>query len=673
MSGLTVNQKAANFGESLVLYVDTATQGSYDSFDYGISFFSGTQRKRTIQFAMPDPLQKYIPTGVSEAQKAKLLARIALYTIHPRLHDCFASLLASGQFISGVIGPGETAAFQADVFSRKEYKLKYTSELVGARSGYPTFREMHDVLSKWEEIVDLTFAAEGRNSCLNDWYDPSLMPMGNMGFGQFVISALMSLSAPFACHFVEDLYYSIAKAAITDIEEVEEGKVRVTWSQGMLQAQSNLDWSDMTLREVYPNLIKAIALQKTGAVRKSVGEYEVQVIDENSIYGKYFNAGKGFTYNPPGLDIASSDIPELTDEEVADVVNPDIIDEDITPISDVQKQEWDPDNVRVINIPEVQDQVLTVADCDHLEDDSAPLELAAELGVLSQADRANLKKSLEWHGLTEKQLKKKVECKKVKPDVRGDLNKELSYAETPVFKETSYRSLAKHFAGQRNAEIKKATDAIIEALGEGGSLDDIVYVNNVDKTKYVVITSGPDLTDDSLPGVIASLEDPDNVPDPTMGRNFWDNALGSPLRYPLISTKDAVGSTKDWSSTKKYISPYVVLYKDKTINLQSFLVLGKIEYDHCVNAYKERAEEGTSGIGLVPKDSKSYWWLLLLIIPLVALLFAVNKATKKIDEQETAKIASERKENEKRPDSQPSATAKKPEKNNNSEEEEISL
>lgn len=670
MAGLTVNQKSANFGESLVLYVDTSTSGSYDSFDYGISFFSGTLRKRTVQFAMPDPLSRFIPSGVNESLRAQLLGRIALYAVHPRLHDCFASLLASGQFISGVIGPGESTPLQADVFSRKEYKLLHTSELVGARSGYPTFREIGETLSQWEGIVTLAERIEGKNSCLDDWADPSLLPQGDIGFSSFVRAAMMTLSAPFACHFVEDLSVSIAKAAIESIEEVEDGKIKVTWSQGMLYGQSNLNWSDMSLREVYPNLIRLFSLQEDGAVRRTIGNYQIQIVDRDSIYGKYFYSGKGFVYNPPGKDISASELPTLSNEEVAAIETPEVIDKDITPIDDVKKEEWDPKNIRLINVPGVTTDALTAADCDHLEDDSAPLELAAELGVLSQSSKQNLKKSLEWHGLTEKQLKKKYECKKVKPDVRGDLNKELSYAETPTFKDSAYKSLVKGLAAQRRDAVSKMVDEILASLGPEASLDDILDVNKSDNTKYLVITQGPELGNDSLPSLIESLEEPDNVPDPSMGRDFWDNAVGAPLRYPIIMTKDSIGSTKDWSGTQKYVSPYVVSYRDKVYNLQAFLPLGKIEYDHCVEAYKERAEEGTSGIGLVPKDSKSYWWLLLLIIPLVALLFAVGKATRKVDEQNTQ---SQKDQREQKKQSDSSVSENQPTTSKNRKQEEISL
>lgn len=598
---------------TMPLYTHPASyDGSIPSFRFSVSLADSQSRRPVITYALPESFNPLSDTQPTDYKLAQTIFGILL--LKPTAFNAIVGLMASGEYIEGNIGSGAEAALSSLAFCNQAYKSKQVSALVGNKQGYPTFTEMTALVMKIineADIADLTIAY---TQCTQQEFDAAARHAAEM-----IRLWTMTVTSRMAVDFIAALWEAIIAAFISDVEDQGNNEVTVTWTQGAAglpaEAKSALVASGVTKNMVggYIESIMTAGKFVEVTVEGIDDPLKFQHISESSVYSQWMK-GSSITMND--LDATSKSAKRADDAD-------DPIVDEITDLPNIPEMYNGGDNSRIYNPRALLDSMGSDF-CLKLEKSTACIGLAATLGVLSQSGKiaefaANLEK---FPSLGEKDLKKQYKIRHVVPDVVGDLNHALLDVDIPKFEKAACRKLVSQAIVDVHAAWWEAMGKLIPA----NVLEANTYESD-EGDKFVVIRNSPFTFDHTIQTYHDALQDDKSWGIKEGSNPFWAQVLGPHVEAGLLvlPLKSAVEKeTAPMNQTvENTLACFEFVYEGKQVvcNGDRFFTLYDLEYEHCINAYKARAEESMAINRQAGNQKRNMWWLLLLLlIPVVALI-----------------------------------------------------
>lgn len=612
---LKTTVQATKIGVECVMPLYThpgAYDGSIPSFRYGVSLSDPQSRKPVITYALPDAFNPLTDTQPTDYKLALTIFGVLL--LKPTAFNALAGLMASGEYIEGNIGSGVEAALSSKAFCNQAYKSKQVSALVGNKQGYPTFTEMTALVARIIEEADIAETVIAYSQCTQEQFDGAAKHVAGL-----IRLWTMTITAQMAVDFLASLWAAIIAAFIVDVEDQGNGEVSVTWAPGATSlpagSKTALITSGIT-KDMVGGFIENVMI--TGkftdvTVTGFDDPLRFQHVTDSSVYSQWMN-GSNITMNDLDESSKTAKRPDDADDPIVD---------EITDLPNIPEMYNGGNNARIYT-PRVLLDSMGSDFCLKLEKSTACIGLAATLGILSQSKTtASFASNLEkFPSLGSKELTKQYKIRHVVPDVVGDLNHELLDVDIPKFQKADCRKIV-------SQAITGVHDAWWDAMGKLVPAD--VLAANVyespDGDKFVVIRNSPFEFDKTIQTYHDALLDDKSWGIKEGNNPFWAQVLGPRVKagllvLPLKSAieKESAPMNQELENT---LACFEFIYEGKQVicNGDRFFTLYDLEYEHCINAYKARAEESMAINRQTGSQKKNMWWLLLLLlIPVTALI-----------------------------------------------------
>lgn len=590
--------------------------GSYDgsipSFRFGVSLEDPQSRKPVIVYSLPDSFNPLMDTQPENLKLAQTVFGILL--LKPTSFNAVAGLMASGEYIEGNIGSGAESSLTSLAFCNQAYKSKQVSALVGNKQGYPTFTEMITLVQKIIEESDIADTVMAYTGCTEEQFNTAAREVASL-----VRMWTMTVTSAMAVDFLAALWEAIISKFITNVEDQGNNEVVVTWSPSAnylpASAKTALISSGITKNMVggfIENIMTAGKFSEV-VVEGFDDPLRFQHVTESSAYSQWM---KGMNITLNDLDTTSQ-----TAKRPADADDP-VIDE-ITALPNIPEMYNNGDNARIY-VPRTLLDSMGSDFCLKLEKSTACIGLAASLGILSQSKNltsfaTNLEK---FPTLGAKELKKQYSIRHVVPDVVGELNHKLLDVDIPKFEKAACRKIV-------SGAISDVHDAWWTAVGK--LIPSAVLQENVYETpegdRFIVIRNSTFECDKTIQTYHDALLDDKSWGIKEGGNPFWAQVLGPKVKtgllvLPLQSVVEKEQAPMN-QTLENTLACFEFMYEGKQVvcNGDKFFTLYDLEYEHCINAYKARAEESMAINRQTGNRKKNMWWLLLLLlIPVVALI-----------------------------------------------------
>lgn len=285
----------------------------------------------------------------------------------------------------------------------------------------------------------------------------------------------------------------------------------------------------------------------------------------------------------------------------------------------------------------VSDHSYVEPDCPHLENNGSCIGIAAVIGCLSSDKKDNVKKdacavTYRYLDASKKERKRRFKCQEVVP-VNSALGEQLTAVTIPICGD----NLSKRVS--QGAELlARALEKVTQAL----VTEQLFYVSKSGAKFIIVRDFTPDASSESvfpacsINGYSAALRKSDQVRvededpywgiTPSSGTLAFDQLAGPVMGNIVVLNVGLLGSPPVMEGVEFEHTPFVARGdKDQLFSLGSYAAGMKVEYSHCVEAYKAKAASSIVPPAMSESRSHSWLWLLLLLIPVVILLVLAFK------------------------------------------------
>lgn len=628
MAELTVTTQPTKFGTESVVAYNTHSSHASDNLatrSYGVSLNSAITRKPVITFNVPTSMGWSTDAQVSEDYY--FLTAISLALIPESGYRTIMAILASSESYTGDIGTGKTSALKSAKYNDTKLALKRTSELLGPVQGYPDCSEItkqvEALMEKLHVARDLATLCE----CTDERAEIAVARAAKI-----IRLWFAELSEQDAIDFTTKLRIDILGAWVDSVTVAESG-LNVTWKTQYL---TNAQIAALAEVGFFAEIVKAWVryVDSSGkfvdvTVEGFDDPFKLQHVSEDSAYAKVMS-GDEVVINNPGSGTGTSTVTYSEDDDKP-------ADDAIISTPDIGQTFNGGDNNIVSDPPALRDSEIVPDECSQIERSSACIGIAAIIGAVSQTEYSKVATTLaEYPKLSDKAFKKKYAIKHVVPDVTGELNHELVDVDIPKYQLRHMRDNITKYASEAYSEWWKTV---------GSKLGDLTgkLHRAQDGKDYVIIKNSPYEWDLTVMAQMATMEDEDVWGVNESDNWFWQGFLGPAVKpgWFCIEASQMKEKPSGLTGVKHYntlvVERIVSEGQDVFVNLSNFLPIHEIEYDHCVNAYKARAEENMAVNRQAGRRTSSpWWWLLLLLIPIIAIIIYAGGYSDKTKETKSS-------------------------------------
>lgn len=483
---------------------------------------------------------------------------------------------------------------------------KCVSGAVGINAWYPTYSDLGD---KFKVSAGAAKAYSAISECggtstpadLNDF--------------TWLAAWIHDMTPQLALNFIARWKREFSHWLITEVSLDDDEVVHVGWNPAVFDGRFNpavLEGHDADVP--FAQVIKDYLETDAETYNEDFNGTTFQKDISGTAIDKLCVQNEEFTFNKPG-DPEGTPTGEIGEDQVTEL---NLTPEDVGVLPTSSGTAGDT-SVTYTLVKDVPTQFKELP-CQHLEDNTNCLAIANDLGVCSQTSYDSFAKKgapcyIQTNG-------KGYKLEKVSTGLKSSMDAKLADCKIAAFQKKGLSTVA--------ISRNKALLSFIKQVFFSDPANIPPHAFEKDGEKWYVIKSG-------LAGLIwpsygeSRLEkmSPDNEPlaSTEAGLSFFKNIFGSSCAdvFPLcISASELAGK-----SAKAYN-----MANDVVINMQHYNVTvldatGKLEYDHCVEKYKQMCREG--GNGVTVEDEFSMWWLLLLIIPVLAVVIILATRNKKED------------------------------------------
>lgn len=485
---------------------------------------------------------------------------------------------------------------------------KCVSGAVGVNAWYPTYSDLG-------EKFEVSEGAAKAYSAISD-FGGSSKPVDLNDF-TWLVAWIHDMTPQLALNFITRWKREFSHWLVTGVDIDDDGVVHVSWNPAVFDGRfdpSVLEGHDADVP--FAQIVKDYLETDAETYNEEFSGTTFQKDVSGTAIDRICIKNEEFTFNKPGdpEGVASG---EIGKDQIAEL-NATPEDVGTLPISSGTAGDTSVTYTLVKDVP-VQLKDLS---CQHLEDNTNCLAIANDLGVCSQTSYETFSKKgapcyIQTSG-------KGYKLEKVTTGLKSSMDAKLADCKIAAFQKGGLSSVA--------IARNKALLAFIKQVFFSDPANVPPHAFEKNGEKWYVIKSG-------LAGLIwpsygeSRLEkmSPDNEPlaSTEVGVSFLKNVFGSGYAdlFPLcISSTELAGK-----SSKVYNVANDVVVNMQHYNVSVLDVTGKLEYDHCVEKYKQMCREGANGVTV--DDEFSMWWLLLLLVPVIAVVIILVTKDKKEDKK----------------------------------------